>query len=37
MVKIYYIINSNLNLIIMGETGCGKTLLISKLYGLIKI
>ena len=35
MVKIYYIINSNLNLIIMGETGCGKTLLISKLYELL--
>ena len=35
MVKIYYRIISNLNLIIMGETGCGKTLLISKIYELL--
>ena len=35
MVLIYYRILSNLNLIIMGETGCGKTLLISKIYELL--
>ena len=35
MVKIYYRIISNINLIIMGETGCGKTLLISKLYQIL--
>ena len=35
MVKIYYRLISNINLIIMGETGCGKTLLISKLYELL--
>ena len=35
MIKIYYRLISNINLIIMGETGCGKTLLISKLYELL--
>ena len=35
MVIIYYRILSSLNLIIMGETGCGKTLLISKIYELL--
>ena len=35
MVKIYYRIISNINIIIMGETGCGKTLLIKKLYELL--
>ena len=35
MILIYYRLLSNLNLIIMGETGCGKTLLISKIYELL--
>ena len=35
MVKIYYRIISNINIIIMGETGCGKTLLIKKIYELL--
>ena len=35
MVKIYYRFISNINLILMGETGCGKTLLIFKLYQLL--
>jgi len=35
MVKIYFMYISNINLIIMGETGCGKTLLISKIYELL--
>ena len=35
MVKIYYRIISDINLIIMGETGCGKTLLITKIYELL--
>ena len=35
MIKIYYRFISNINLILMGETGCGKTLLIFKLYQLL--
>ena len=35
MVKIYYRYISNINLILMGETGCGKTLLIFKIYQLL--
>ena len=35
MVKIYYRFISNINVILMGETGCGKTLLIFKIYQLL--
>ena len=35
MILIYYKILSQLNLIIMGETGCGKTFLLKKLHELL--